>query len=151
MTQERSNLLHDPQVRRVFEEELAVGEAIDTLAALLQSQGLSQTELAKRLGVSRSRVSQILSGAENLTLRSLGALGWALGVRFEVAPTPMADRTGTPAMADKPAPAWLTALRTHRRSALLLRDVHLPPAESLEIGRPDLRVIDGALQRSRAA
>jgi transcriptional regulator with XRE-family HTH domain len=151
MTQERCNLLDQPEVRRVFEEELIVDEAIDTLAGMLDSQGLSQKELAKRLGVSPSRVSQILSGAENLTLRSLGALGWALGVRFELAPTPMADRTGTPAAGDKPAPAWLTALKTQPRSSMQLREVHLPPVDSRAVRRPDLEVVGGSLRPSRAA
>lgn len=99
--------MHDPEIRRVFEEELLVGEAIATVAALVDALGLSQKELAQRLGVSAGRVSRILSGEENLTLRSLGALGWALGVRFDLQPSAMADRHGTPALDDPPVPAWL--------------------------------------------
>src|SRR5690606_27124167 len=102
-----NKLMHDPETRRAFEEELLVGEATDTVAALVDSLGLSQEELAQRLGVSAGRVSQLLSGAENLTLRSLGALGWALGVRFNLQPSAMADRHGTPALDDPLAPAWL--------------------------------------------
>lgn len=111
MTTTSNKLMHDPEIRRVFEEELLVGEATDTVAALVDSLGLSQKELAQRLGVSAGRVSQILSGAENLTLRSLGALGWALGVRFDLQPSAMADRHGTPALDDPPAPAWLDRLQ----------------------------------------
>lgn len=110
MTTTSNKLMHDPEIRRVFEEELLVGEATDTVAALVDSLGLSQKELAQRLGVSAGRVSQILSGAENLTLRSLGALGWALGIRFNLQPSAMADRRGTPALDDPPAPAWLDRL-----------------------------------------
>ena len=102
--------LADPDVRRVFEEELLVGEATDTVAALVESLGLSQRELAARLGVSEGRVSQILSGGTNLTLRSLAGLGWALGVEFKLHPHAMADRRGTPSESDPPAPAWLHAL-----------------------------------------
>jgi transcriptional regulator with XRE-family HTH domain len=109
-----NTLMHDPEIRRSFEEELLVGEATDTLVALIESLGLTQKELADRLGVSAGRVSQILSGAENLTLRSLGALGWALGIRFDLQPTVMADREGTPAREDPPAPAWLN--RLHNRA-----------------------------------
>ena len=99
--------LNDPEIRRAFEEEFLFGEATDTLAGLIASLGISQRELAHRLGVSPGRVSQILSGEENLTLRSFAALGWALGVRFGLNPVPMADRAGTPAAHDPPAPAWL--------------------------------------------
>jgi len=111
VTTTSNKLMHDPEIRQVFEEELLVGEATDTVVALVDSLGLSQKELAQRLGVSAGRVSQILSGAENLTLRSLGALGWALGVRFDLQPSAMTDRHGTPALADPPAPAWLNRLQ----------------------------------------
>ena len=42
--------------RKAFEEELLVGETADTIAALLESLGISQRELARRLGVSEARV-----------------------------------------------------------------------------------------------
>jgi len=45
--------------------------------------GLSRAELAARMGVSPGRISQILGGGENLTLRTLAALGTALDARFD--------------------------------------------------------------------
>jgi transcriptional regulator with XRE-family HTH domain len=110
MSHKLNPALKDPEVRRVFEEEFLVGEATDTIAGMLESLGITQRELGERIGVSPGRVSQILSGEENLTLRSLGALAWALGVRFELRPVPMADRIGTPAVDDPPAPVWLGRL-----------------------------------------
>ena len=105
--------LANPEVRRVFEEEVLFGEATETIAGLLESLGMSQRELARRLSLSEGRVSQILSGEDNLTLRTLAAIGWALGVRFELDATPMEDRAGTPAEDDPPAPAWLTQLKAN--------------------------------------
>jgi transcriptional regulator with XRE-family HTH domain len=102
--------LTDPEIRRVFEEELLVGEATGTVAALVEALGLTQRELAERLGVSEGRVSQILSGGTNLTLRSLAGLGWALGVEFKLHPQAMRDRRGTPATDDAPVPGWLHEL-----------------------------------------
>src|SRR3954468_23469462 len=104
-----NDVLNDPEVRRIYEEELLLGEATENVTALLRSLRISQRELARRLGVSEARVSQIVSGAENLPLRSLAGVGWALGVRFELEPTGMsaAERTGGPAEADLPAPDWL--------------------------------------------
>jgi transcriptional regulator with XRE-family HTH domain len=114
MSIKQRKALADPEVRRVYEEELLVGEATETIAGLLTSLGIPRKELARRLEVSAGRVSQILSGAENLTLRSLGALGWALGIRFNLRPVAMADRRGTPAEDDPQAPAWLASLSMPR-------------------------------------
>jgi len=133
----------NPAIRRVFEEELLVNEATDTVAGLLASLGISQKELAKRLSVSPGRVSQVLSGAENLTLKSLGALGWALGVRFDLTPSPMADRKGTPATDDPPPPAWLNRLRPE--AAFSFETVSLPPAGKISV-KPSLRVVNGEVR-----
>jgi antitoxin component HigA of HigAB toxin-antitoxin module len=46
--------------------------------------GISQAELAQRMGVSSSRVGKILSGGENLTLRSLATVAAALHARFDL-------------------------------------------------------------------
>lgn len=96
---------------RIFEEELLFGEATATILGLVESLGLRRKDLAERLDVSPGRVSQILAGGENLTLRSLAALGWSMGVRFNLEPSAIADRSGSPAQDDPPLPAWLEQLR----------------------------------------
>ncbi|WKK20836.1 helix-turn-helix domain-containing protein [Streptomyces olivoreticuli] len=58
--------------------------ATASLAGLVAERGMSRKELADRMGVSPGRVSQILSGDENLTLRSLAAVAEALEVGVEV-------------------------------------------------------------------
>ena len=50
----------------------------------MRERGLTRADLATRMGVSPGRVSQILSGGENLTLRTLAALSTALDARFDV-------------------------------------------------------------------
>jgi transcriptional regulator with XRE-family HTH domain len=50
----------------------------------MRERGLSRADLAARMGVSPGRVSQILGGGENLTLRTLAALSTALDARFDV-------------------------------------------------------------------
>lgn len=103
-----------PPARLVYERELLFGEAIETVAALLESQGISQRELSERIGRSEARVSRILKGGENTTLKTIADLGYALGIRFTLTPVPFADRTGTPAVGDPPAPEWISRQRRSR-------------------------------------
>src|SRR5262245_38552644 len=110
MSSDLNDLIRDREGRRTFEEELLIGEVNDTLVALIRSLKLTQREVARRLEVSEGRVSQMLAGTGNLTVRTLASVGWALGMRFELQPEPMADRRGTPAQTDPAAPAWLNRM-----------------------------------------
>jgi antitoxin component HigA of HigAB toxin-antitoxin module len=67
-----------PQEQRHFAQEgliLAVSEEI--LEALDQAN-MSKAELARELGTSKSHISQCLTGARNMTLRTLADIAWAL-------------------------------------------------------------------------
>ena len=55
----------------------------------MRQRGLTRADLAARMGVSPGRVSQILSGGENLTLRTLAALSAALQARFDLELNPV--------------------------------------------------------------
>jgi transcriptional regulator with XRE-family HTH domain len=50
----------------------------------LQQNHLTRADLASRMGVSPGRVSQVLSGGENLTLHTLAGLATACDARFEL-------------------------------------------------------------------
>ncbi len=50
----------------------------------MRERGLTRADLAARMGVSPGRVSQILGGGENLTLRTLATLATALDARFDI-------------------------------------------------------------------
>ena len=50
----------------------------------MRERELTRADLAARMGVSPGRVSQILGGGENLTLRTLAALSTALDARFDI-------------------------------------------------------------------
>lgn len=100
------------ELRRTFERELLYGDAHETIAALLQHNGISQRGLAARLGLSEARVSRILNGRDNTTQKAIADLGWALDVRFTLVGTPLKDPSDTPAAAtDRPPPEWLANRR----------------------------------------
>lgn len=56
----------------------------DEITWRMRSLGLSRADLASRMGVSPGRVSQVLSGGENITLRTLASLAAAVDAQFEV-------------------------------------------------------------------
>lgn len=62
------------------------------LRSALQRCGITQRTLAKRLGTSEARVSQVLSGNENITIDTLAkwvaAMGHGVTLTFEADPEP---------------------------------------------------------------
>jgi transcriptional regulator with XRE-family HTH domain len=104
----------DP-ARLVYESERLFSQAIETIAGMLESQGVSQRELAARINRDDAQISRLLRGADNTSLKSLARLAYGLGFRFALVPLPLEDRAGTPAADDPPPPAWLEKQR-HRRA-----------------------------------
>ncbi|MGW2347421.1 helix-turn-helix domain-containing protein [Actinacidiphila glaucinigra] len=75
--------------QRNHEEVAALGasiarQAAASMAGLLDARDMTRTDLAAAMGVSTGRVSQILSGDENLTVRSLAAAALALQAHVEI-------------------------------------------------------------------
>lgn len=78
-----------------FSDILAVLAATDSLAqkkddvgtdlaSLVSFADVSRTGLAKKLGYEKSRITRILSGMENLTLRTIHDVCNAIGYEFDV-------------------------------------------------------------------
>jgi len=79
---------------RLAEELKAVDVAAD-LTLLLHHAGKSRADLARALGWSRARVTQVLSGHENLTVQTVAAVTKALGYTFDA----VFRKAGAPAAA----------------------------------------------------
>jgi antitoxin component HigA of HigAB toxin-antitoxin module len=91
------------------DEELSrlVTQLTNEITVHLREHGLTRAELASRMGVSPGRISQVLSGGENLTLRTLAALSTALDAEFDVQLTsvkPGSDAGTGPALTDPGEP-----------------------------------------------
>jgi transcriptional regulator with XRE-family HTH domain len=56
--------------------------AYNSLRDTFKSSGLSQDELAARLGVNKSVISRRLNGSDNLTIKTLSQMGTAMGCRL---------------------------------------------------------------------
>ena len=68
-----------PERRRLFAEEELLLAATELVAEAIEARGITRQELARRLDVRPSEITQRLSGARNLTLRTLAAMMDALG------------------------------------------------------------------------
>lgn len=70
---------------RIDEEMYAlITQLTNEITWLMTERGITRADLAARMGVSPGRVSQILGGSENLTLRTLASLAAALDARFDI-------------------------------------------------------------------
>jgi transcriptional regulator with XRE-family HTH domain len=70
---------------QIDDEMLAlVTQLTNEITWYMRERGLTRADLAARMGVSPGRVSQILGGGENLTLRTLAALSTALDAHFDI-------------------------------------------------------------------
>ena len=67
-----------------YELERLPRDMTTAITWFMKEQGIAKSELARRLNVTPGRVSQILSGDENLTLRTLATVCAALNAHFEL-------------------------------------------------------------------
>lgn len=65
-------------------EELKTVDVAADLTLLLQHSGVSREELARKLGWSGDRLSQVLSGHKDITVQTMAAFAGALGCTFDV-------------------------------------------------------------------
>lgn len=66
-------------VKAIEAEENLLVDAHFLIEELMRKKSISQTELAKRMGCSKARLSQLLNPSANPTVKSLGRLFYALG------------------------------------------------------------------------
>ncbi len=82
----------DPTGDAAYELARLPREVTTAVTFFMREHQVTKSELARRLGVTPGRVSQILSGDENLTLRTLAMVCSALDAHIELELTPNAGR-----------------------------------------------------------
>ncbi len=70
--------------RKLLRQEELILEATEGLASLMERQGVTKADLARRLGRTRGYITQILAGSRNFTLRTLAEVANALGYRVHL-------------------------------------------------------------------
>lgn len=66
--------------RRLYRQETLILSVTERIAEIMEQKGVRQIDLAAALDVSKARISKILAGDTNITLRTLADVCDALGV-----------------------------------------------------------------------
>ena len=69
---------------RAFAREELAYNVTEDLLVIMEGMGVNKKELARRLGKSRSYVTQLLGGSRNMTLGSLSDICFALGFKPKI-------------------------------------------------------------------
>lgn len=93
----------------IGETEYRKQRIANELVGLMEAQGVSRSELAKRMEVQPSRVTSMLSGGNNFTIETLVRAGRALGSDIEIHFVPAREGHGqatreSSKVAEVPAP-----------------------------------------------
>ncbi|MFV0387487.1 MAG: transcriptional regulator [Pyrinomonadaceae bacterium] len=67
-----------------FQIEEAKVEISEQVFVLMEDKGISEAELARRLGTSRAYVNKVLQGSTNFTIESLVKIGLALDCELKL-------------------------------------------------------------------
>ena len=97
------------------------------LEEVLAEKGLSRSELAKRAGLSKARLSQLLSSEANPTLKTFARLFYALDEKIGIMRASPASTPLAPAVPDgwewqAPTPSSLTTERRSLQIAALVKE-----------------------------
>ena len=76
-----------------FHKEVAILEFTEELWRVMHEQGVSGTELGRRIGSSQAYISRVLNGGANFTLGSMTKLAMGLGVDLRLHLAPARTRT----------------------------------------------------------
>ncbi len=84
----------------------AADRVVDRICIAMDEQGVSQSELARRLGVSRQHVCAFIADPGNPTLKTIVEMAHALGLRVNIELTPAEEPDDeTPAAEEATSPA----------------------------------------------
>lgn len=73
-----------PKVKKAYDDLEAEYTLIEQLISYRLKHGITQAELAKKLGTKQSAISRFESGTENSTLDFLRKIASALGARISI-------------------------------------------------------------------
>lgn len=82
-------LMSDDEGRKLYFREDLIFEITESICKVMTEKGINKTELARLAGVSKSNITQLLSGDHNMQLATVADLLYALDSKLEVTPVPL--------------------------------------------------------------
>jgi len=81
-------LTKTPEGIRLYQQERAIQELTDLMCQMIEEEGITRADLARRLGRTKGYVTQLLDGRANMTIRTVSDVFSALerAVRFQDGP-----------------------------------------------------------------
>ncbi|MBK80969.1 MAG: hypothetical protein CMQ43_08650 [Gammaproteobacteria bacterium] len=70
--------------KQAMETERLIVNVTESLLTEMRHQDVTKTELARRLGKSKSFITSTLAGSRNMTLKTLSRIAYALGLRVQI-------------------------------------------------------------------
>ncbi len=97
-----SRLQWPEELRKEIAVQSLVLEATELVSRLMEEQGLTKAELARRMGKSRAWLTQLLNGSANMTLRTLAEVLVEMDAEARLQARPGAWKTPVPGTKPKP-------------------------------------------------
>ncbi len=82
-------LMSDDEGRKLYFREDLIFEITESICTVMARKDINKAELARRAGVSKSNITQLLSGDHNMRLTTVADLLYALDSKLEVTPVPL--------------------------------------------------------------
>ncbi len=82
-------LLSDEEGRKLYFREDLIFEITEEICKVMEEKGISKAELSRLAGVSKSNITQLLSGDHNMRLTTVADLLYALDSKMAVSTVPL--------------------------------------------------------------
>jgi len=82
-------LMSDEEGRKLYFREDLIFEITETICKVMDEKGINKTKLSKLAGVSKSNITQLLSGDQNMRLTTVADLLYALDSKMAVSAVPL--------------------------------------------------------------
>jgi len=82
-------LLSDEEGRKLYFREDLIFEITEEICKVMEEKGISKAELSRLVGVSKSNITQLLSGDHNMRLTTVADLLYALDSKMAVSAVPL--------------------------------------------------------------
>jgi len=93
-------LLADPEARKVYEKERVILGFARELQGVMEAQGVTRAELARRTGRSPQAISRALTGHQNLTVGTMVDLAFAFGHTLDLGIKPLKPLRATKSLGE---------------------------------------------------